>query len=182
MFQRISMIAIFAIASLLFATNDLSAQNFPGLDKSPTDITTFPRRGTDKVIKVVYGRPQVKGREIFGNLAPYNKIWRTGANEATEITFYKDVKIGGKAVKAGTYTVFTIPNEDGKWTFILNSMLNQWGAYQYSENNDVIRVEVNTKKSDENIEAFSITVEKSKSGATMYLGWEKTIVEIPIEF
>ena len=182
MFQHVSMIAIFAIASLLFTAKDLSAQNFSGLDKSPTDIATFPKRGTDKTVKVVYGRPQTKGREVFGNLITYDKIWRTGANEATEITFYKDVKINDKVIKAKTYTIFTIPSADGKWTFILNSKLNQWGAYQYEESNDVIRIKIKAKKAVENIEAFSITFEKSKSGTIMYLGWENTILEIPIEF
>jgi hypothetical protein len=182
MFQRISMIAIFAIASLFFATNDAAAQNFPDVDKSPADIVTFPKRGADKVVKVIYSRPQAKGRKVFGELVDYDKVWRTGANEATEITFYKDVKIGGKAVKAGTYALFTIPTEGGKWTLILNSDLNQWGAYQYKESADVIRTTVNTKKSTEKIETFSITIDDAKNGATLYLGWENTVVEIPIEF
>lgn len=182
MVQRISMIAIFAIASLFFATNDLVAQNFSDLDKSPVDIAAFPKRGADKVVKVVYSRPQAKGRKVFGELVNYDKVWRTGANEATEITFYKDVKIGGKAVKAGTYTLFTIPTEDGKWTLILNSDLNQWGAYQYKESADVMRTTVNAKKTTEKIENFSITIDEAKNGATMYLGWENTVVEIPIEF
>jgi hypothetical protein len=119
---------------------------------------------------------------VFGELVDYDKVWRTGANEATEVTFYKDVKIGGKAVKAGTYALFSIPKEEGKWTLILNSDLNQWGAYQYKASADVMRVEVSTKKSAEKIESFSITIEEAKNGATMYLGWENTVVEIPIEF
>jgi hypothetical protein len=182
MFQRILMIAIFAITSLLFVVNDTAAQTFSELDKSPADIVTFPKRGADKVVKVIYSRPQAKGRKVFGELVDYDKVWRTGANEATEITFYKDVKIGGKSVKAGTYALFTIPIETGKWTLILNSDLNQWGAYQYKESADVMRTTVNTKKSTEKIESFSITIEDAKNGATLYLGWENTIVEIPIEF
>lgn len=176
------MVAVFAIASMLFTTNNVAAQSFSDLDKSPADIATFPKRGADKVVKVVYGRPQAKGRKVFGELVDYDKIWRTGANEATEVTFYKDVKIGGKAVKAGTYALFSIPKEEGKWTLILNSDLNQWGAYQYKASADVMRVEVSTKKSAEKIESFSITIEEAKNGATMYLGWENTVVEIPIEF
>jgi|AntRauTorckE5430_2_1112549.scaffolds.fasta_scaffold04860_3 hypothetical protein len=182
MIQRISMIIILVIASMLFVTNDVTAQSFSDLDNSPADIASFPKRGGDKVVKVVYSRPQSKGRKVFGELVNYDKVWRTGANEATEITFYKDVKIAGKVVKVGTYTVFTIPIEEGKWTLILNSDLNQWGAYQYKESADVMRVQVSTKKSKETIEVFSITFGKAKNGAMMYLGWENTVVEIPIEF
>lgn len=181
MFQRISVIAWFAIICLLVSSTTAFAQNFPSLDKSPADIASFPKRGSDKTVKVIYSRPQVKDRKVFGGIVKYDKVWRTGANEATEITFSKDVKIGGKDIKAGTYTLFTIPTED-KWTVIINSELNQWGAYQYSSKKDVIRTEVSFKKTDEMIESFSITFDKSAKGATMYLGWEKTIVEIPIEF
>lgn len=181
MFQQSSVIALFAMLCLLMASNTAFSQNFPALDKSPADIASFPKRGSDKTIKVVYSRPQAKDRKVFGGIVKYGKVWRTGANEATEITFSKDVKIGGQEVKAGTYTLFTIPTED-KWTVIINSELNQWGAYQYNKNKDVARAEVASKKSDELIEAFSITFDKSSDGATMYLGWENTIVEIPIEF
>ena len=181
MFQKLSLIAAFAMMCLLISSTTAFAQNFSPLDKSPADITSFPKRGSDKIVKVVYSRPQVKGRKVFGGIVKYDKVWRTGANEATEITFSKDVKIGGKPVKAGTYTLFTIPTED-TWTVIINSELNQWGAYQYKESNDVIRTEVTSRKSEEIIESFSITFEKSTNGAKMYLGWEKTIVEVPIEF
>lgn len=181
MFQRLSVIACFAMMCLLMSSTIAFAQNFPTLDKSPADIASFPKRGSDKVVEVVYSRPQAKNRKVFGGIVKYGKVWRTGANEATEITFSKDVKIGGKTVKAGTYTLFTIPTED-TWTVIINSELNQWGAYQYDKSKDVARAKVNSKKSDEMIEAFSITFDKSAKGTTMYLGWEKTIVEIPIEF
>lgn len=181
MIQRVSMIAIFAIMSLFMVSNDLSAQTFSDLDNSPADIATFPKRGSAKKVKVTYSRPQAKGRKVFGELVKYDKVWRTGANEATEITFYQDVKIGGKMVKAGSYSLFTIPTK-GAWTVIINSQLNQWGAYQYDKKKDVVRATVKTKVSKEKIEAFSITFQEATKGTTMYLGWEKTIVEIPIEF
>lgn len=181
MFQKLSVIACFAMMCLLISSTTAFAQNFPTLDKSPADIASFPKRGSDKTVKVVYSRPQAKDRKVFGGIVKYGKVWRTGANEATEITFSKAVKIGGKTVKAGTYTLFTIPTEDN-WTIIINSELNQWGAYQYDKKKDVIRTEVSSTKTDETIEAFSITFDQSAKGATMYLGWEKTIVEIPIEF
>jgi hypothetical protein len=182
MIKQIYKIAKLAmLMTLLFSFVPLFAQNFSELDNSPVDIETFPRRGNDKVVKVVYSRPQVNGREVMGNLVKYGKIWRTGANEATEITFYKEVKIGSKKVKAGTYTLFTIPEKD-HWTVILNSELNQWGAYTYNEANDVLRIKATVSKSPTLIEAFSITLEKSAKGANLYMGWENTIVTLPIEF
>jgi len=180
MIKGLMKVSLIALLGLFFIGN-LTAQNFSELDKSPADIAVFPKRGSDKNVKVVYSRPQVNDRAVFGGLVKYGKVWRMGANEATEITFYKDVNFGGKMVKAGTYSLFSIPNE-GKWTIILNTELNQWGAYQYKETSDVLRVEANAKNVDENIEAFSITFEKADNGAIMYIGWSTTIVEIPIEF
>jgi hypothetical protein len=154
------------------------AQKFPDLDKSPHDISYF--RGKDKqpVIKAIYGRPQKKERVIFGELEPFGKVWRTGANEATEIKFYKDVTIGNKLVKAGTYTLFTIPDKD-KWTIILNSDLDQWGAYSYNSEKDILRTEVPVKPSSAPIEAFTIAFKEDKTIA-MILAWDKIIVEVPI--
>ena len=88
--------------------------------KSPHDTVSVDN------ITVTYGRPYKKERKIFGGLEPYGKVWRTGADQATQITFEKDGTFGGKPVKAGTYTLFTIPNPD-EWTIILNSQLGQWG-------------------------------------------------------
>lgn len=165
------------LAVLIFAvvfTDDANAQKFRGLDKSPADVVLSPRRG-DKVVKIVYSRPQLKGRSL-SKLAPAGKVWRTGANEAVQITFYKDVDFGGKNVKAGTYSLFTIPG-DKEWTFIINSATNDWGAFSYSESKDVVRVKGTVSKSDKEIEAFSMTVE----GGNLYLGWENTIVSVSIK-
>src|SRR6476620_592795 len=94
-------------------------------------------------IKITYGRPYKKGRDIFGGLEKYGKVWRTGADSATHITFKKDGTFGGKPVKAGTYTLFTIPNEK-EWTIILNGELKQWGAFSYEQNKskDVLQFNV----------------------------------------
>lgn len=99
-------------------------------------------------VKVSYGQPSKKGRAIFGGLEKYGKVWRAGANEATEITFTKDGTFGGKPVKAGTYTLFAIPNEQ-EWTIILNSELKQWGSFNYDKikGKDVLQVNVPAKKS-----------------------------------
>lgn len=169
---------ISTIAILVFAvifTNDVHAQKFPGLDKSPADIVLYPRRAAEKVLKVVYSRPQLKGRSL-DKLAPNGKVWRTGANEASQITFYKDVNFGGTNVKAGTYSLFTIPGES-EWTIIINSATNDWGAFSYKKSKDVARVKAPVSKSKDSIEAFSITVENGK----MYFGWANTVVEVAVK-
>ena len=119
------------------------AQKLPGLDPSPADIAYFrpDGRGPTPVAKVSYGRPAKKGRTMLGDKDPYGKIWRLGANETTEIKLYKDVTFGDKKVPAGTYSLYAIPNKD-KWTFVFNSKLDTWGAYEYEEGKDVARVDV----------------------------------------
>jgi hypothetical protein len=133
------------------------------------------------LIKIVYGRPQKKGRVIFGELEPYGKVWRTGANEATEIKFYQDVSLDGKSIKAGTYTLFTIPEKD-KWTIILNSELDQWGAYMYKKEKDVLRLDIKTNKPENVVEAFSILINETDNGANMIMAWDDVRIDIPIKF
>ena len=130
-----------------------------------------------KNVKVSYGRPYKKGREIFGGLEKYGKVWRTGADEATEITFATDVNFGGKTVKAGTYTLFTIPDPK-EWTVILNSQLGQWGAYDYEKykDKDVIQVKAPVKKLDKVVEQHTIRFE----GNNMIIEWDTTQIVIPI--
>jgi len=171
--KLITTIAIFVFA--LVFSNDMYAQRFAGLDKSPADVVLTPRRG-DKVVKVVYSRPQLKGRRL-SKLIPADKVWRTGANEATQITFYKDVTFGGKAVKAGTYSLFTIRGEK-EWTVIINSATNDWGAFSYSEEKDVARVKGKVSSSMAPMEAFSIAFDKEMN---LYLGWEYTVVKVNIK-
>lgn len=177
--KRILALAILIIA--VMSSNEAIAQKFSGLDKSPMDAAAYPNnyRVSDKLVKVVYSRPQLKGRAI-SKLAPNDKVWRTGANEAAEITFYKNVNFGGKDVKAGTYTLFTIPGDE-KWTVILSTAKNVWGSYFYNEKEDVARVTAVVSKSDNPIEAFSIVFEGKENNATMYLGWEKVIVSVPVK-
>ena len=170
-------LAFFVIT--LISSPQLTAQNFKGLDKSPMDVASFPSsyKISDKIVKVTYSRPQLNGRDLM-KLAPAEKIWRTGANEAAEITFYKNVIFGGKALKAGTYSLFTIPSVNGDWTVIINSARNVWGSYYYKQDQDVIRVSGKTSKSDENIEAFSMMFDKDM---TLKMGWGMTVISVPIE-
>ena len=165
--------------TLVFTTS-ATAQEFSGLDKSPMDMASYPTsyRVADKAVRITYSRPQLKGRSL-ADLCPAGKVWRTGANEAPEITFYKDVTFGGEKVKAGTYSLFTIPGGD-QWTIILNKNLNQWGAYSYDEGADVARVMASASMAGESLEAFSVSFKEVEDGVHMVMGWDKTRVAVPI--
>jgi hypothetical protein len=170
----------------------LTAQGrFPALDKSPMDMSYYPvnypilkiqDKATEPLLaRVIYSRPQRNGRNVFGELLEYNKVWRLGANEATEIEFYKDVSIGGKLVPRGKYTIYAIPNLE-KWTFIVNKETDIWGAFKYDASKDVVKVDVSVQKISEPIEAFSLIFEKGNNGNDCLLtaAWEDVAVSLPI--
>jgi hypothetical protein len=172
-------ILLIVLALSLTISDSLYAQKFSDLDKSPMDVAAYPSsyRVSDKLIKITYSRPQLKGREV-ASLAKPGNVWRTGANEASELTLYTDMNLGGTTVKAGTYTFYTIPGEN-EWTAIISSDLNVWGSYSYNEANDVARITVPATSADESIEAFAIAFEESDNGVDMHLGWGNTRVKIP---
>ncbi|MEQ8425441.1 MAG: DUF2911 domain-containing protein, partial [Cyclobacteriaceae bacterium] len=160
-----------------------TAQKLPGLDPSPADVAIFrpDGRGSTPVAKVTYGRPSKKGRTMLGDKEPYGKVWRTGANETTEIKLYKDVTFGDKKISAGTYSLYSIPNKD-KWTIVLNSKLDTWGAYEYDESKDVARVDVPAGKSDGEVEAFTIAFDGKDGSGNLILAWENTMVKVPLKY
>ena len=174
--KKTTLITALTFALITFLSFNINAQKFSGLDKSPLDVVSFPtgNKITDKLVKVVYSRPQLKERDL-GTLAPNGKVWRTGANEATNITLYKDMTIGGKAVSAGEYSLYTIPGEK-EWTIIISKDINVWGAYSYNEANDVIRVSAPVS-TGESLEAFSIAF---ADDGTMFLGWGTVRVAVPL--
>lgn len=144
---------------------------------SPPATAKFTENGLN--VELAYCQPKKKGREIFGKLVPYGKVWRTGANAATKITFGQDVQVGDKKVKKGTYALFTIPQKD-KWTVILNATAEQWGAFFYEEAKDVMRTEVTAQAGKAEVEAFVMSFVKIDKGANLVLAWDKTEVIIPI--
>lgn len=159
---------------------------FSPVDASPMDATYYPISSASSKtdapkVKVVYSRPQKKSRVVFGNLVKYGEIWRMGANENTEIKFYTAVKIGGKDIPAGTYSLFAVPNEK-EWTIVLNSDIDKWGAYAYDKSKDVLRLTVPVEKTTAPVEYFSISFVQTKSGADLYAGWDNVQVKVPIEF
>ncbi len=128
-------------------------------------------------VAITYGQPSKRERVIYGGLVPYDSVWRTGANEATEITFQKDALFGGKKVKAGTYTLFTIPSEK-QWVIILNKQLGQWGAYEYEKykRKNVLKVNAPVYELKQVLEKLTITAKKD----SLTIEWDKTGVAIPI--
>lgn len=168
------MIKWMSLLLFVVATQVAFGQKVPKADKSPADIS-YLKAGGETIAKVVYGRPSMNGREIFGKLVKYDKVWRTGANEATEIRFYTDVTLAGKKVEAGTYTLFTIPGES-EWKIVLNSQLDQWGAYRHNKKLDVLTVSVPAGSSEEPIEMMAIFFDKEN----MYIGWESTLITVPV--
>jgi len=180
--------AILLSSMLCIATISANAQTFRGLDKSPMDMAYYPdnfahdrKDGEKALIKVTYSRPAKNNRAVIGNLIPLGKVWRMGADESAEIKFYQDGTFGGQKVKAGVYSLFAIAGET-EWTIILNKDVDFWGAYKYKEANDVLRVKVPAKKSDTAIENFSIQFAKEGNGGVMNLGWENTVVSVPVTF
>jgi len=146
---------------------------------NPLDMASL--KYMDTYIKVTYGRPQKRGRVIFGELVPFGTVWCTGANETAELTTTKDIKIKGRILKAGTYTLFTIPETD-KWSIIFNSDPGQWGVYNYNFRKDVIRLEVPVTPTEEVYEPFTIEFELLDERANMLMIWDRTKISVPISF
>lgn len=175
--------------SLLFSTCLLAQQKPTDLDKSPMDMSYWPANypilkmsGKAKdvpVARVIYGRPLKSGRDIFGGIIKYNELWRLGANEASEIEFFKNVKIDGKAVPKGRYTLYCIPTEK-KWTLILNKDNFCWGNFSYDAKKDLLRTDVDINRNNETTEAFTIYFDEIKAGAQMVILWDDMKVGLPI--
>jgi hypothetical protein len=162
--------ALLTLFAIMLAGTVSYAQ--PSHPKSPHDTVKT------KDITITYGRPYKKGREIFGKLEPYGKVYRCGADEATQITFAKDVTFGGKPVKAGTYTFCAIPNATS-WTVILNSKLGQWGAFDYDKykDQDVVHVDVPVKTLSTPVEQLTMAA----GGGKVSLAWDVVEVDVPVK-
>jgi len=146
---------------------------------SPHETKTWTIQG--KKITISYGRPYKKGRVIFGGLEPWGKVWRTGADDATTFTTASDVMVGPLHVVAGTYGLFTIPNEK-EWTLILNKVWDQWGAFRYDQSQDYARTPMKVEKSPSPIEQLTIDIE-SKGGdmGLLKIMWDDTVASVPIQ-
>jgi len=185
--MRKTSILICLLISFTFSFSQSS--KLPEMDKSPMDVSYYPNnypilkiqnKATEPLVaRILYSRPQKQGRKIFGELVEYGKVWRLSANEATEIEFYKDVKIGGKKVLKGRYTLYAIVNEN-IWTMILNNDTDTWGAFKYDSKKDVLRIDVPVQKTDEVVESMSMLFDKSATGISLIIAWEQMKVSLPI--
>jgi hypothetical protein len=168
-----SILSLFLI--LAFATTIIAQPPHPR--KSPISLAAVAVDGA--YMKVVYGAPYINERDIFGGLVPYGQVWRTGANESTEITFTSDVIFGGAEVKAGTYSVFSVPGET-EWQIILNKDLGMWGHYTYKDASDLVRVKGVISALDETVDPMRIQLKNEEGTVQFILSWAKTAVTVPI--
>jgi hypothetical protein len=135
--------------------------------------------GGGKTIKTDYSSPRMKGRKIFGDLVPFGEVWRTGANDATTFVTSADVSVGGKAVPAGNYTIFTVPAAD-KWTLIINKKTGEWGIPYKYESDELARVDMSVSKLPSPVENFTIAYDKSAGSCTLRMDWETTRASVKI--
>jgi hypothetical protein len=146
---------------------------------SPLAVVSARYKNT--YLKITYSQPHKKGRVIFGSLVPFGEVWRTGANEATELTVTKDIYINGNLLKAGTYSVFSIPDKI-RWTIIINSEPGLWGSYNYNQKLDVMRFDVPVQNLEEVYEPFTLRLDHNNDKADLSMMWDRTKVTIPIRF
>ena len=167
---------IFKSATVLVAAMTLSVNAFAQETKKPASpAMTATGKIKDANITIAYSSPSVKDRKIWGDLVPYDQVWRAGANEATTFETDKDITVQGKKLPAGKYSFFLIPKASGTWTAVFNKEPKQWGAYKYEQAKDALRVEVKTKTLPAKQEALTYKVDKK--GFTM--DWDK--VSVPVE-
>ncbi len=145
---------------------------------SPQATTTFITESLD--LNINYSRPYKNGRTIFENVVKYGQYWRTGADEASEITFGGNVRFGGKEVEKGSYRLYTIPDKD-EWLVVLNSELGQWGAFEPNHALDVVRIKIIPQKLDTIVDQLALNFETSSNGADLVISWDDTRVSVPIQ-
>ncbi len=177
--QQIIMRKIFyALVATVLVSFGVNAQAIK--TPAPSTTQTIKQDFALSSIEIVYSRPNMKGRSVFGDLAPLGKLWRTGANAATKITFGEDVKVGGVTVKAGSYALYTIPNKD-EWEIIVNKGINNWGTDGYKSEEDVAKFKVKPMTLPMNIETFTMNVANvMPTSADIQIMWEKTAISIPV--
>ena len=178
------------IDTLSNVSSDIPGNSYAQVDISPMDMSYFPvdypkikmanSAAPPPLARVIYSRPHLQRRRLFAGILKYDEPWRLGANESTEIDFYKDVTIEGKKVKAGRYIMYCIPHPDS-WTIILNSNIDTWGLKQ-DPAKDVERFKVTASTGNPSLEYFTMVFEKTDNGANLIIGWDDVIVKLPVSF
>ncbi len=165
------------------------AQEMPELDKSPMDMSYYPSRAAfrafekdedkkaslEPVMRIIYSRPQAKGREVMGNLVKAGETWRVGANENAELNVFQTVTLGGVELQPGRYSLHAIPG-DTEWTLAINSDLDNWGSYAYNQERDVARIKGKVASTEEIVEAFTCAFSED----ALIMAWENTVVTFPV--
>jgi hypothetical protein len=164
-----------AAGLLIYGIASLAPAQTP---KSPHDTVSADVGGHK--ITITYGRPSMRGRKIVGGLVPYEKVWRTGADEATTFETDVDLDINGLKVPKGKYGLFTLPSQDG-WTLIINKTAKQWGAFNYKEADDLGRTKMQVSKSGSPVEQFTIALAPAGGNATLKLEWENTVASATLK-
>jgi hypothetical protein len=167
-----------------------TANPYVGIDISPMDMSYFPENYSQKkmnheiagspIMRVIYSRPQKNGRTIFGDVLAYGKPWRLGANEASEIEFFKSVTIQNQKVNAGRYIIYCIPYED-KWTMVLNTDLYTWGL-KIDSTKDLMHFDIAVKKSAADVEYFTMVFQPDGNGADLLMTWDNVEARLTINF
>jgi len=166
------------------------ANPYQSVDKSPMDMSYFPDNYPalkmthpempPPVMRIIYSRPQKSGRKLFGGLLKYNQPWRLGANEASEIEFFKDVTIQSKKIKAGRYILYCIP-EESQWILVLNTNLYSWGL-QLDPKEDIAKFPVPVEQTPSSVEYFTMVFQKTDTGAELLMTWDNVITRLAISF
>jgi hypothetical protein len=174
------------LACALFAT---AQQKTTDLDKSPMDMTYFPanypilkmngKAKADPYARLIYSRPLRNNRQIFGGIVKYGELWRLGANESTELEVFKNLKIGGKTITKGRYTLYCIPYET-RWTIIINKDVYSWGSFTYNAKKDVARVDVPVQFTEDPADALTMYFDDTASGANLVMIWDNVKTVLPI--
>lgn len=179
LYRTLMMKQLFALYLLFISITAFSQE---AIKPRPSPLAVVTCLYKDTYLKITYSQPHMQRREVFGKLVPFGKVWCTGANEATEISCTRDININGLDLKAGTYSIFTIPEKD-KWTVIVNADLGLWGSYNYNPKTDVLRFDVPVLAvADVVYEPFSIWIDQKNDKADWMMAWDKTKVLIPIQF
>ncbi len=182
------LILLFLAAHLFLYSH--AQEELPAVDKSPLDVCYYPdnypqlkaqgKPTAAPAARVIYSRPQKGNRTIFGALIEYGKLWRMGANEATEIEFYQPVTIGGNKIPKGRYTVYAIP-ESAYWTIIINKETDVWGSFIYKESKDIARIKVPVEMVNESLETLAMKFEKeTDKQIKLIIAWDMVKVTLPV--
>jgi hypothetical protein len=181
--RKFALIAVSLFAVAMFASAQMNMSD--DKSKRPSPPASAACKFSDgKTIKIDYSSPRAKGRKIFGDasekaLVPYGQIWRTGANDATTFVTDTNVTVGGKAVPAGSYTIFTVPKADA-WSLVISKKTGEWGTDYPGEKEDLVRAPMNVSKTSAPVENFTIAFDQAGSKCTLRMEWENTRASVEI--